>query len=137
MSPLLCDAQVEFTHQFYGSLIISNIRQDNGGPVVLKNFLGVKFTSPLLRETGIISFQLDSSHWVETESDISTKPLDDASAVAVTARISVPSAHEIQTTDKFQFNADADWTDKPDVYGKSVELYADDLPDGPASNPSA
>ncbi len=126
---LLCDAHVDKNAtQYYGKLILSNIRHENGSEVTIKKFLGVKFKSPL-SPAGI---GIEPSPWFELIPDISTESLD-ASTVAVTARLELPTSRTFDPlTDKLDFDINGNLTDKPEVYEKSVELYADHLPSGTA-----
>ena len=123
---LLCDVHVDGSStQYYGTLKVSNIRHDDDGPVTIENFLGVRFKSPV--SSSDPAFLLEP--WLEITPKLFTEALDD-STLAVTARLLASESHTFESTATLDIQINGNLTDKPDVYEKSVELYADYLPGG-------
>ena len=123
---LLCDVHVDKSStEWYGILEVSNIRHDDGGPVTIENFLGVRFKSPVPSSGP----KFLPNPWVDFSPQVFTEALDD-STLAVTTRLLVSESYTFESTAILSIQINGNLTDKPDDYEKSVELYADYLPGG-------
>lgn len=123
---LLCDVHVDQSStEWYGTLKVSNICYENGDPVTIENFLGVRFISPVPSSDPAFS----SEPWFDFTPQVFAKTLDD-STVAVTARLLVSISHTFESANILDIEINGNLKDKPDFYEKSVELYADYLPEG-------
>ena len=121
---LLCDAHVAAGATiYYGVLEVSNIRHENGDPVTIKKFLGLNFKSPLRPQ------EILSDPWFQFTPQISTEPLG-ASTVAVSAKLLVSKTETLPSNLKLKIEIDGDLVGNPQLYEKSVELYADSVPEG-------
>ncbi|KAI1204587.1 putative hydroxymethyltransferase [Annulohypoxylon truncatum] len=125
---IICDASVgSGAGQWYGTLVIKNIRYEDGSSVTIQSFLGVKFLAP--KTTADITVNAQFTPWQEVSSEISTEELDQ-NTIDVTAKVFVQQAHTFVASDTITWGINADLTVNPDTYTNSFELYADALPGG-------
>ena len=110
--------------QYSGNLEVSNIHHENGDPVTIKNFLGLKFKSPVKPH----EIRSESNPWIDLTPEISTEPLD-ASTFAVTAKLSVSTSQTLPSNLKIEIEIDGDLKSNSQ-YKDSVEVYADEIPQG-------
>ncbi|KAL7621276.1 hypothetical protein AAE478_008595 [Parahypoxylon ruwenzoriense] len=113
--------------QWYGTLVVDNIRYEDGSPVTIENFLGVKFKSPVV--TAAITVNVQLSPWQQVSSEVSTQQLDDKT-IGVTAKIGFNPSYTFKPQDSLTWGINGDLTTDPDTYVNSFELYADNLPSG-------
>lgn len=126
MSQILFDIKViSEASPFYGRLILSNMRYEDGSMVSINKFLGVLFISPA-RVTER-DFIYSVNPWVEIEPEINAEQID-ASTFAVTAKLSV-SDYTFSSDSRLDFEIYGDLTENPERYTKSFQLAADQLPD--------
>ena len=112
--------------KYYGNLVISKIRYEDGNSVTIQKFLGVKFKSPVF--TGVIT--VDPEPYVEIIPEISYEPTEDKTVIAVTAQLNYPNGYTFDQKDTLSFEINGDLIDRTDLYTGSVQLYADYLPSG-------
>ncbi|GAB1311776.1 Hydroxymethyltransferase [Madurella fahalii] len=113
--------------QWYGTLVVTNIRYSDGSSVAVNNFLGVQFKSPITTADTTVNSLL--SPWQQTSSEVSTEPIDGSTA-KVTAKVIVERPHTFVAGDTITFGINGDLTTNPDLYTQSFEFYADVLPSG-------
>lgn len=113
--------------QWYGTLVVANIRYSDGSPVLVNDFLGVQFKSPITTAEVTVNSLL--TPWQQTSSEVSSEPIDSSTA-KVTVKIIVEQAHTFAARDTITFGINGDLTTKPDFYAQSFEFYADALPSG-------
>ncbi|KAI1445021.1 putative hydroxymethyltransferase [Annulohypoxylon stygium] len=125
---IICDASVgDGAGQWYGTLVIKNIRYEDGSSVTIQSYLGVKFLAPKL--SADITVNALFTPWQEISSEISIEELDQTTT-DVTAKVFVQEAHTFVFSDTITWGINGDLTVNPDTYTGSFELYADDLPSG-------
>ncbi|KAI1090824.1 putative hydroxymethyltransferase [Rostrohypoxylon terebratum] len=128
---IICDASVgDHPSQWYGTLVIKNIRYEDGSSVTIQNYLGVKFLAPKM--TADITVNALFTPWQPISSDISTEDVEQ-NTTDVTAKIIVQEAHTFIPSDTITWGINGDLTVNPETYIDSFELYADDLPSGTVS----
>ncbi|KAI4861794.1 putative hydroxymethyltransferase [Hypoxylon rubiginosum] len=130
MSPknIIFDVKVgDGAGEWYGTLVVSNIRYEDKSAVTINEYLGVTFKSPFV--TAPITANTAISPWQQTTANIAIEPIDDKT-VAVTAQIIVGSPHTFQASDSITFGINGNLTVDSDTWTGSFALYADDLPSG-------
>lgn len=124
---IICNTTVEGAGEWYGSLVNTNISYEDGSPVTINEFLGVKFKSPPVTAGITVNAQL--SPWQQTSSEISTDLINDTT-IGVTAKVIVETTHTFQASDRLVWGINGNLTTDPDTWIASFELYADELPSG-------
>lgn len=124
--PIVCDTTAPNPTEYYGTLVNTNIRYEDGSPVTIKGFLGVKFKAP---PNSGITVDVLLNPWQQTSSEKRCETLEDGTII-VTAKIIVESSHTFKPSDKLTWGINGDLTHDTDTYVNSFELYADELPSG-------
>ncbi|KAK5658008.1 hypothetical protein OQA88_2562 [Cercophora sp. LCS_1] len=117
-------------NQWYGTLVVTNIRYSDGSSVAAREFLGVQFTSPITMSPITVNAQL--TPWQPTSSEINSEKIDDRSS-KLTVKLVFDSAYIFNPTDTITFGIDGDLTATPDTWTGSFEFRADALPSGVVS----
>lgn len=131
---ILCDVSVSGAGQWYGSLVTTNIRYDDGSAVSIQNFLGVTFTSPHVSADFTVNGQV--TPWQALGSEFTTEDTDSGD-VNVTAKVIFDAPYTFTTSDTLTWGINGDLTTNPDLYSGSFQLYADSLPSGTVTIVSA
>ena len=124
---IICNTTVEGAGEWYGTLVNTNISYEDGSPVTINEFLGVKFKSPPVTADITVNAQL--SPWQQTSSEISTDLINDTT-IGVTAKVIVETTHTFQASDRLVWGINGNLTTDPGAWTASFELYADELPSG-------
>ncbi|KAI6080905.1 putative hydroxymethyltransferase [Hypoxylon rubiginosum] len=115
--------RVDSTSEWYGTLVVYDIKNTDGSALTVDQYLGVTFKSPPVTSDIVVDF------WEAESSEVSTETIDSTS-VAVTVRINFASPYTFQSNDEIKFEINGDILTDPDTWTQSFELYADDLPSG-------
>jgi hypothetical protein len=125
---ILCDVTVgSGANQYYGTLITTKIRYDDGSAVPIQNFLGVTFVAPKLTADITVYGQL--TQWQSLSPEINTDSTSSGD-VNITAKVNFESPYTFSTSDSLTWGIIGDLTTNPDTYTSSFQLYADSLPSG-------
>jgi hypothetical protein len=110
--------------QYYGSIIISNIRYEDG-PVKIERFLGISFQSPASISSQDIS--TSPNPWTEVLPEATSEQID-ASTFRIVAKLSVYEPH---TFDSLIINigVNGDLTRDGERFVESVAITADSIPE--------
>lgn len=124
---ILCEATVSpGASEWYGTLVVSKIRYEDGSSVTIQEFLGVVFKSPVVTAPIVVN----PEPWISLTPDIAQEPYD-ASTITVTATLTYPSRYTFNpAVDKLNFGINGNLTDNQQTYTDSFELYPDTLPSG-------
>ncbi|KAI0828751.1 putative hydroxymethyltransferase [Hypoxylon sp. FL0890] len=125
---VICDTVVgPGSNEWYGTLVNTNIRYEDGSPVTIQDFLGVKFKSPPV--TADITANVMLSPWQVVTPEITPEILD-SEVTEVTAMLHLEHPHTFTASDTITWGINGNLTADPDTYTNSFELYADYLPSG-------
>lgn len=111
--------------QYYGTLVVSNIRYDDGGPVTIMDFLGITFKAPASFKAGDLI--TSTNPWQEIKASITNSQID-AATFQMTGKLEFTSPHTFNNADTFTFGVNGDLTKAPDTYTQSFTLASDALP---------
>ena len=126
MSQILFDIKVGSAEsQYYGRLILSNMRYEDGSMVNINKFLGVLFISPAA--VSEVDFTYSLNPWEQIKPEINAEQIND-STFAITAKLSVRD-YTFNSDSILDFGINGDLTENPERYTKSFQLAADQLPD--------
>lgn len=112
--------------EYYGTIIISNLKYEDGTPVNIRQFLSMDFTSP----ASVADTDINGSFisWVQVTPDVHSVQLDSAS-FAISAQLDFAEPHVMDQHDQFTIGINGDLTHNPDVYLNSFVIAADAAPD--------
>ena len=124
---ILCDVTLgPGATQYYGTLIVSNIRYENGTVVFIQKFLGLTLQSPAQINAGSINVM--PIPWVQTSVEISNTQIN-ADQYDVQIQVYFPQSFAINTGTSITIGVDGDLTSDRDSWTGSLALFADELPD--------
>ncbi len=97
---------------YYGTIVVSNLRYEDGSAVGLRQFLAMNFSAPAeVKDTDI---NLTLAAWVATTTDVDSVQID-TSMFSVSAQIDFASAHTMDAHDQITIGVNGDLTSNPDV----------------------
>ena len=112
---------------YYGTLIVKDIKYDDGSPVAIEEFLGIKFKAP--KVTAAITVNVSLQPYQTASSYISTEPNEDET-LSVTAKIALEKPHTTTNQDVLTFYINGDLDSPPGDYTEYFGFFADYLPSG-------
>lgn len=112
--------------EYYGSIIVSNLKYEDGTPVSIRQFLSMDFTSPAAVTDTDISESFVS--WVQVTPNVNSTQIDTAT-FSVSAQLDFADAHTMDARDQFTIGINGDLTHNPDIYLNSFVIAADAAPD--------
>lgn len=130
---ILYDASVDSSiTNYYGTLVISNIRNDDGSAVNAESFLSFHFIAPVPASTAL---QISTVPWMAMKSEVENQPIDDKN-VSIMITIKAASGQKFSMSEKdhitIPFDApNATTSILPDmlpVCSKKINIIADDFP---------
>ena len=120
---ILCDVKVgSGSGEYYGTLVVSNLRQADGGAVKVSQFLSINFQSPAAVSGGDIYQAFDN--WVEVSTEAKSNAVSDG-VFEVAATVRFDTAHSMAAGDQFTISVNGDLTAQPDTWLKSFVIVAD------------
>ncbi|KFX91020.1 hypothetical protein V495_05505 [Pseudogymnoascus sp. VKM F-4514 (FW-929)] len=124
-SKVLFDAAVApNATQYYGSLIVSNIRYEDG-PVNIEQFLGISLRSPASISSQ--DFSTSPDPWIEFLPDVTNEQVD-ASTFHAVARLSVSEPYTIGRL-TINIGVNGDLTQSPERFVESIAIAVDAIPE--------
>lgn len=128
-SKILCDVIVDpGVTQWWGKLIISNIRYEDGSPVIIKNFLGIRFKYPWSAVQAAPVFSHSIEPWQEALAEVIASEAIGTKMMDATAKVILSKGHTFNSSDQLYWGIASDMTVDPHLFVESFELYADSLP---------
>ncbi|WP_369788661.1 hypothetical protein [Rouxiella sp. WC2420] len=130
---ILYDASVDSSiTNYYGTLVISNIRNDDGSAVNAESFLSFHFIAPVPASTAL---QISTVPWVGFSSEVKNQPIDDKN-VSIMITLKPASGQKFSISEKdhitIPFEApNATTSILPDMLPaccKKINIIADDFP---------
>ncbi|KAM4054866.1 hypothetical protein HRG_014932 [Hirsutella rhossiliensis] len=112
--------------EYYGSMVLTNIRYKDGGSVTVKDFLGIIFKSPASVEGKYIYGS--TNPWVELNPETINEQIN-SSTFVVTAKLHTGKTYKFNASDTITFGINGDLTQDTDRYTESFVLTADEVPD--------
>ncbi|CAB3746588.1 hypothetical protein [Paraburkholderia humisilvae] len=112
--------------EWYGQMVVSNLRYDDGSPVQVEQYLSMTFNAPAAVTSADITVLFVS--WIETTVEANSVQLD-SNLFSVTAKISVAAAHTMVSGDQITIGVNGDLTQGADTYLNSFVIAADQSPD--------
>ncbi|KAK5999147.1 hypothetical protein PT974_01536 [Cladobotryum mycophilum] len=110
---------------YYGTLVVSNIRNEDGSPVSVSQFLGIAFKSPA--QVSSVDVNALLTPWSEVTAELSSEQVDKAT-YAVAGKLLISDSRAINSSDTFNFGINGDLTQDPDLYVSSFKITADEVP---------
>ncbi|MEU8922467.1 hypothetical protein AB0D10_16235 [Kitasatospora sp. NPDC048545] len=110
--------------QYYGSIVISNIVQDNGSPVTMEKYLKVSLTSPASVNGSDVNVVLNP--WQEIEASAENTQTD-SGTFEITLKLAPQSTHTFNLSDTITIGVNGDLTgDTAKLHLDSIKISADD-----------
>ena len=131
-SKIICTTDVtKGANEWYGILTVSNIQYEDGSPVTIKEFLGVKFNYPSPNtpdeRVPVLIFKPDP--WQSTSVTVIANKETPSGEMEATVKIIFPNKYTFdKSLDVLNWGVDGDLTKNTDVFTESFELYADSIP---------
>lgn len=113
-------------NQWYGSIVLSNLKNDDGSAVQVSKFLSFDFKSPA--DVTSTSIYPSLMSWVATTVDVKSAQID-ASTFSVSAQLNFDQSHVMDSRDQITIGINGDLTQDPDRYLKSFVIAADRTPE--------
>jgi hypothetical protein len=113
-------------NEWYGSIVLSNLKYPDGSAVQVKQFLAFDFKAPAaVPNTGIYPSFVS---WVETTVDAQSAQID-ASTYSVSAQMNFADPHQMDARDQITIGVNGDLTKDPTPYLTSFVIAADSTPE--------
>ncbi|KAG8158106.1 hypothetical protein KVR01_011867 [Diaporthe batatas] len=112
--------------EWYGTLVTSGIKYDNGSRLTVQSKLYAKFLAP--HNTGVQPL-VSLTPWQQVTCTLASEPMDDGT-VAVTAELQIAGPYTFTPSDTLKWGINGDLRGDASKYTSSFELYADELPSG-------
>ncbi|RSS52553.1 hypothetical protein [Streptomyces sp. WAC01280] len=110
--------------QYYGTIAISNIAQDNGSPVTMEKHLKVDLTAPVSLHGSDVNVALNP--WQEIEASTENTQIG-SERFAITLKLAPVSAHTFNPSDTITLGVNGDLTgDAAKLYLESIKISTDD-----------
>ncbi|KAI3338472.1 putative hydroxymethyltransferase [Ustulina deusta] len=127
MSKIVSETVVDgVPSQWYGTLVTSGIKYEDGSSVTVQETLYVKFLAPVNTN---IELNVQLSPWQAVKPGLAFKTVDDKS-VEVTAEIQIAGPYTFNTSDTLTWGIAGDLRGDASLYTGSFKLYVDELPSG-------
>lgn len=111
--------------QWYGTIVLSNIRYDDGSAVAIQKFFAIVFLSPASVSNSDIS--VSTNPWVEVDPKVTSEQID-TTTYSVTAQLNMLSPISMNGA-TITIGINGDLTQDPDRYLESFVCGADQIPD--------
>ncbi|KAI3332147.1 putative hydroxymethyltransferase [Xylariaceae sp. AK1471] len=112
--------------EWYGTLVTSGIKHEDGSRLTVQKALYVKFLAP---PNTVIQLNALLNPWQQVADTIVSEPVDDMS-VEVTAEIRIAVPYTFNTSDTLTWDISGGLRGDASLYTGSFKLYADELPSG-------
>ncbi|POR33717.1 Uncharacterized protein TPAR_06093 [Tolypocladium paradoxum] len=112
-------------NEWYGTLVVTNIRYDGGGTVTVQKFLGVEFLSPAT--VAATDINVLTNPWVQVTPEVTNEQID-SSTFSITAKLNVDNSVSLTGT-TITIGINGDLTKDSDRYTTSFVFVADGIPD--------
>jgi hypothetical protein len=124
---ILYDATVSAgANVYYGTMIVSNLRYEDGSTVNVSEYLAMTFDSP----ASVADTDINASFmsWVAVTADVTSNQIDTGSYL-VSAHLAYAQPHTMEPGDQFTIGVNGDLTKDADAYLNSFVIAADRSPD--------
>ncbi|KND92249.1 hypothetical protein TOPH_03220 [Tolypocladium ophioglossoides CBS 100239] len=124
---ILYDASVSRdASEWYGTMSVTNLRNNDGSVVRIKQFLGVIFRSPA--QVSATDFNGSTNPWAEITAEVANEQIDSSSFV-VTAKLSIAKGFTFSSGDTFSWGINGNLTKDPEAWAQSFVFAVDRIPD--------
>jgi hypothetical protein len=113
-------------NMYYGTMIVSNLRYEDGSAVNVSQYLSMTLDAP----ANVTGTDINPSFvsWVQVTAEVTSNQLD-ASNYMISANLAFEQAHYMDVRDQFTIGVNGDLTQNPDAYLNSFVIAADQSPD--------
>jgi hypothetical protein len=113
--------------QWYGQIVVSNLRYEDGSPVQVDQYLSMSFNSPAaVGDTDVYASFAGS--WVSTTASAESTQLD-ANLFSVSLKLTFDEPHAMNAGDQINIGVNGDLTQDTDSWLDSFVIAADQSPD--------
>jgi hypothetical protein len=112
--------------EWYGEMVVSNLRYEDGSSVQANQYLSMTFNSPAAVSSGDITILFTA--WQETTIDANSVQLD-SNLFSVSVKITLSAPHAFAAADQITIGVNGDLTQSPDTFLNSFVFAADQSPD--------
>ncbi|HEY4352985.1 MAG TPA: hypothetical protein VGN31_17265 [Paraburkholderia sp.] len=114
-------------NQWYGQMVVSNLRYEDGSPLQVNQYLSMSFNAPAaIRDTDI--YAGFASSWVGTTPHVESTQLD-STLFSVSLKLDFESPHLMNAGDQITIDVNGDLTQNTDSWLDSFVIAADQSPD--------
>jgi len=123
-----CDVVVaQGAGQWYGQMVVSNLRYEDGSPVQVNQYLSMSFSSPAaIGDTDV--YPSFAGSWVATTVNAESTQLD-ANLFSIALKLDFDEPHLMNAGDQINIGVNGDLTQNTDAWLDSFVIAADQSPD--------